>query len=505
MSAHDGPDVTGTGAPVESLVAVAERDRHFGRYLLRYEIASGGMATVYLARSRGPAGFDRPLALKRIHPHLASKREFVDMFLDEARLSARITHPNVCSVFDFGEVDGTYFMAMEYLVGQPLSGLLRALKQRPQLVDSGRWHALAASIIAAACEGLHAAHELRDDEGRPLQVVHRDVTPHNIFVTYDGAVKVVDFGVASAEGRLHQTETGGLKGKLAYMAPEQVARKDIDRRLDVWALGICLWELLTATRLFGKRSEVEVLQAVISAQIPLPSSVRPSVPMVLEEIVMRALERDVEERYPTARAMGRELTAYVSGSGVSAGLADLAELMEEVFAHERSTKLGVVASVLHTGSEMRPPQSQSGERRRQSGERGSSPEVSRPPAETPPAAMRPSDGLAPTRTAVPEVPSDVPAPARVERMPARAAAPEAPLERSTPYSDPPIAPRFPWGVAMIAIVIALAAIGVIVSVAMRRQIEELREPPPAPTYEPESVQEVQPTIGAPVIPPPPAP
>jgi serine/threonine-protein kinase len=342
------------GDEPESLVPVEGAERHFGPYLLRYEIASGGMATVYLARARGPAGFDRATALKRIHPHLAKRRDFVEMFLDEARLAARITHPNVCSVFDFGEVEGTYFIAMEYLVGQPLAAIVRAIQERRDLASSTRWRVLAARIVADACEGLHAAHELRDDSGRPLGVVHRDVSPHNVFVTYDGAVKVVDFGVAWAEGRLHHTQTGALKGKLGYMSPEQVRGLAIDRRLDVWSLGVCLWELLTVRRLFAKKQEVDMLQAVMHEAIVPPSALEHGIPAALDAIVMRALDRDVERRYPTARAMARELNAFVSSSGVSAGLADLSELMEELWGEERATKLGVVASVLGSGSDSLP-------------------------------------------------------------------------------------------------------------------------------------------------------
>ena len=350
------------GSEPDQFVSVDEDERAFGRYHLRFEIASGGMATVYLARSKGAAGFDRAVAVKRIHPHLAKKKEFVEMFLDEARLGARITHPNVCSVFDFGEVDGTYFMAMEYLVGQPMSSLLRALNGRPEVASSKRWHALAAKIIGDACEGLHAAHELTDERGQKLGVVHRDCSPHNIFVTYDGGVKVVDFGVARSEGRLHHTQTGALKGKLGYMSPEQVGGKDVDRRLDVWALGVCLWELLAVKRLFGKRQEVELIQAVAGEPIRPPSSVRAGIPRELDRIVLKALERDLDKRYPTARAMARDLNAFVSSSGVSAGLADLSELMEELFERERATKLGVVASVLATGSDALFAGSKSGQR-----------------------------------------------------------------------------------------------------------------------------------------------
>jgi serine/threonine protein kinase len=330
----------------ESLSPVATGERNFGRYLLQYEIASGGMASVYLARSLGAAGFERPIAIKRIHPHLAKKQVFVEMFLDEARLNARIAHPNVCNVFDFGEADGSYFMAMEYLVGQPLSRVLGSVAARPELLASLRWHALAARILADACQGLHAAHELLDEHGYPLQVVHRDFTPHNVFVTYDGAVKVFDFGVARAEGRLHQTETGMLKGKLAYMSPEQLSRASVDRRLDVWAAGVCLWELLTLRRLFARRSELETVQAIATEEILRPSEVRAGVPRELDAITLRALDRDVDRRTTSARTLARELNQFVSTTGILTSMSDVAELMAELFPEERARKLGVVADVL---------------------------------------------------------------------------------------------------------------------------------------------------------------
>jgi len=350
MSTPDDIDVDGLEAeePAESLSPVARDERSFGRYLLQYEIASGGMASIYLARAQGAAGFERPIAIKRIHPHLARKPAFVDMFLDEARLNARITHPNVCNVLDFGEAEGTYFMAMEYLVGQPLSRVLGAVSLRPDLATSRRWHALSARILADACQGLNAAHDLVDERGAPMNVVHRDFTPHNVFVTYDGAVKVFDFGVARAEGRLHHTDTGLLKGKLAYMSPEQLSRAPIDRRLDVWAAGVCLWELLTLRRLFGKRSELEIVQAIGSEPILKPSQVRTGVPPELDAITLRALERDPARRTPTARALARELNQFVSTTGVSTALEDIAELMAELFAEERDRKLDVVATVLRS-------------------------------------------------------------------------------------------------------------------------------------------------------------
>jgi serine/threonine-protein kinase len=338
--------ITTTGLDQElAMLPVKESERRFGRYELGYEIASGGMATIYLARARGPGGFDRPFAIKRIHPHLAKQRDFVDMFLDEARLQSRISHPNVCSVVDFGEVDGTYYMAMEYLLGRPLTAVMRAVVERPELHRSMRWQALAARMIADAAEGLHAAHELTDEHGRPLHLVHRDVTPHNLILTYEGAVKVIDFGVAFAEGRAHETRTGAVKGKFAYMSPEQVRGREIDRRVDVWALGVCLWELLTGKRLYGKRSDVELIHAVVNEPFAPPSSVVPVVP-ALDAIVMRALERDIDERTPTARALARELGTFVAATGIPAGTADLAELMQELDAVERTKRFDVVASLM---------------------------------------------------------------------------------------------------------------------------------------------------------------
>jgi serine/threonine-protein kinase len=218
----------GTPVPLEGGV-----EKRFGRYVLSRRIASGGMGTVYLARAVGPGGFDLPVAIKVIHPHLARRRDLVEMFLDEARITARIRHPNVCSVLDFGETEGTWFLAMEYLLGETLSSVIGNLQDDPAAMDDPRYRAISLRILADACEGLHAAHELRDADGRPMNVVHRDVSPHNLFITYDGAVKVLDFGIALARDRVHQTTTGGLKGKYAYMPPEQLQKRPLDRRADV--------------------------------------------------------------------------------------------------------------------------------------------------------------------------------------------------------------------------------------------------------------------------------
>lgn len=322
-----------------------EEEQLFGRYRLLYQLAFGGMATVYLGRAIGPGGFDRPVAIKRIHPHLAKQRSFVEMFLDEARIVSHISHPNVCSVYDFGEIDGTYYMTMEYLVGESLASLLKTVAGRPDALHSRRWRALALRLIADACEGLHAAHELKDDHGRPLDVVHRDVSPANLFVTYDGAIKVVDFGVAFAQGRLHETATGAIKGKLAYMPPEQFAGEPADRRYDIWALGVCLWEMLTGRRLFRRSNEVETMMAVRSGEIPGPSVVDPTIDAAIDSLVLKALEREPGSRYTSAREFGQALQTYLASCGERASLADLAEWMAELFNERRTRQFDLIEAV----------------------------------------------------------------------------------------------------------------------------------------------------------------
>jgi serine/threonine-protein kinase len=302
-----------------------------------------------LARAEGPAGFDKLVALKVIHAHLARDERFVEMFLDEARIAARIQHANVCSVFDFGEVDGTYFMAMEHLAGETLADLTRAAWTGTP-PPGERERALFTRIIADACEGLHAAHELTRDDGSPLSVVHRDVSPQNIFVTYDGGVRVMDFGVAHAGERIHKTATGTVKGKIAYMAPEQLKGEPLDRRADVWSLGTVCWELLTGRRLFRRKREADTMLALLTTPIPRASSVNPDIGPELDRVVMRALERDREKRYATARDFGRELTSWAASLGRPVDAAALAELMDQHFAEERGRAAEVMRIARQMGS-----------------------------------------------------------------------------------------------------------------------------------------------------------
>ena len=322
----------------DSRLPVRAVPEQIGRYQLCFELASGGMARVYLARAEGTPGFQSLVALKRIHPHLAQEQEYVDMFLDEARIASRITHANVCSVLDFGEVDGEYYIAMEYLVGEPLSRVQRRVMSNADERASKLLPARMARIIAQACEGLHAAHELRDADGESMCVVHRDVSSENLFVTYDGATQVVDFGIAHARQRLHHSDAGQVKGTFPYMAPEQMTAAVVDRRVDVWALGAVLWELLTLRRLFLRDSDVNTMYAVLSSEILPPSDFRSDVPAELDEIVLKALRRGPDERWQSAREMGRALNRYLASQPDLVGTAEIAEWMVELFPSGESRK-----------------------------------------------------------------------------------------------------------------------------------------------------------------------
>ncbi len=302
------------------------------------------MATVYLAHAGGPGRFQKHVALKRIHAHLASRRDFVEMFHDEAAIAARISHPNVASVFDFGEENGVHYIAMEYLVGESLGRVLRACRKRKS-IDWSAHSLLVARIIADVCEGLHAAHELRDDGGELLDVVHRDVSPDNVFVTYDGVVKLVDFGVASAKNRLTHTTTGTLKGKHAYMAPELLSEGGFDRRADLFSVGIVLWEALTLRRLFRRESEAKTLFAVVGDPIEPPSHLVPTMDPALDAIAMRALARDPTERYASGREISRDLRAYLLDQRADITAADIEVWVQELFPDGLAERRALLASV----------------------------------------------------------------------------------------------------------------------------------------------------------------
>jgi len=274
-----------------------------GRYEIVAPLRSGGMASLYLGRRVGPGGFSRPVAIKVLHEHLASRREFVQMFLDEARLSARFSHPNLVQVDELGQDGDRHFLAMEYLLGPSLSVLQKALVgARVRLAPS-----LACALAMRVADGLHAAHETRDSAGRLLDVVHRDVSPQNVLLSAVGHVKLIDFGIARTREPREQTETGVLKGKPRYMAPEQAWGRPVDRRTDVYALGVVLWEMLTHRRPFAGASPAELIDKVRTTKLAPPTRVVPGLPPDLDHVILTALAVDPEERFATARAFRRAL------------------------------------------------------------------------------------------------------------------------------------------------------------------------------------------------------
>jgi serine/threonine-protein kinase len=301
------------------------------RYDLVAEIASGGMATVYLARLSGVGGFRRFVAIKRLHPHLAKEREFVEMFLDEARLAAGIHHPNVVPILEVGASERGYYLVMEYIEGDTLARLLAraATSGRRLPVQVG------VRVVVDMLLGLHAAHELKDEHGGAIELVHRDVSPQNILVGIDGNTRITDFGVARAASRLSATRAGQLKGKIAYMAPEQaVGDPTVDRRADVFSAGIVLWEVLAAKRLFKAENEAATLSRVISEPIPDIWEVNPEINKELGEVVMKALARDRDERYSNCQDLADDLERIAAPMKQLAPTREVAGYVGEVIGQE---------------------------------------------------------------------------------------------------------------------------------------------------------------------------
>jgi len=297
--------------------------RRIGRYDLLYRFATGGMADIYLARLSGEEGVERLMAVKVIHSHLVSEREFVKMFIDEARLASRISHPNVATTFELGRVGGTHFIVMEYVDGESVGALIRNTSLSPSY---------AARIISDAAAGLHAAHELRGPDGQLLNVVHRDVSLSNILISYQGAVKIVDFGVARARGSLHEM-SNTFKGKFGYTSPEQLLTpQGVDRRTDIFALGVVLFEMTTRRRLFKAPTAAETVERVVRGPLPRPSEIVEDFPPELERIIMRALARPAGNRQQTALELHEELEQFIASSGSPVPTSALGKMMQSVFA-----------------------------------------------------------------------------------------------------------------------------------------------------------------------------
>ena len=302
----------------------------FGKYLLVGEVAMGGMAEVFLAVQQGIEGFMKVVTLKRVLPHLTSP-DFVRMFIDEARLCARFDHPNIVRTFEFGELGGRYYTVMEYLAGEDLS---KVLTRAYRLKEPVPFH-IAATIVAQVCAGLHRAHEFTDTAGRPMGLVHRDVNPSNIIATYNGEVKLIDFGVAKANVSAVQTLAGTIKGKIAYMSPEHVLARGVDRRSDVFSTGVVLWELLTVKPLFMRETEAATLYAIMNDPIPRPSLHRDDVPAALESIVMRSLARTPADRFETSDEMREALEAFLA-TQPKVDARTLAKYLERLFGQARA-------------------------------------------------------------------------------------------------------------------------------------------------------------------------
>ena len=302
----------------------------YGKYLLLERVNVGGMAEVFKAKAFGVEGFERLVAVKRILPAIAENDEFTTMFIDEAKIAVQLTHANIAQIFDLGRVGDSFYIAMEYVHGRDL----RAIFDRCRRLGESVPIPMACFVTMQVCEGLDYAHNQRDRSGRELNLVHRDVSPQNVLVSNDGEVKLIDFGVAKAAGRSGTTQSGILKGKFGYMSPEQVRGEPVDRRSDVFAVGICLYEMLTGERLFAGASDFSTLEKVRTVDVVPPSERNPAVQNELERIVMRALARDPDERYASAMELHDELQSFMYTSGTFFARKDLRAFMHELFAEE---------------------------------------------------------------------------------------------------------------------------------------------------------------------------
>ena len=312
------------------LPRLEELPKQFGKYTLLRKLAAGGMAEIFLALHRSMAGFEKLVVIKRILPAMNRDQGFIDMLLHEARIAATLSHPNIVQIFDVGQVDGTYYIAMEHIHGEDIRSIVRGMR-RKAVMEFPVEHALA--IALGVCAGLAYAHDKRDLDGRLLGIVHRDISPQNIVITFTGDVKIVDFGIAKSEKETTEdTQTGQLKGKVPYMSPEQAAGQELDLRSDIFAVGVVLFELTTGRRLFKGDTELATLKLILESDYPSPSSIRPGYPRGLERIVMKALAKKREDRYQTAREMQADLESFVREERIPVSTVSLTHWMQMLFA-----------------------------------------------------------------------------------------------------------------------------------------------------------------------------
>ncbi|NOY90918.1 MAG: serine/threonine protein kinase, partial [Deltaproteobacteria bacterium] len=319
-----------------------------GGYEILSKLSAGGMATLFLGRRGGAAGFRKHVAIKVVHEHLAEDATFVQMFVDEALLSSRIEHPNVVHIEELRELDGQHFLVMEYVSGVALSQLMRRLSRLKRRLTPE----LAAYIAIQVADGLHAAHELKDESGELEGVVHRDVSPQNVLLAWEGHVKLIDFGVAKARSRIQQTTGASLKGKLRYMAPEQARGAEVDRRTDVYALGILLWEMLTMRKRFHGPNDFALLDKVRNPEAIAPSEFNPAVSPELDAVVMRALAVSMDERYASAQEFRRGLAASLP-QALALDASHLSDLVRAACTEELEKARERLPSSMHLPSEIR--------------------------------------------------------------------------------------------------------------------------------------------------------
>ena len=450
-----------------------------GKYQLISKLATGGMAEVYLARADGPMGFSKALVVKRILPHLAEDPQFVEMFIAEARLAARLDHPNIVQIFDFGEADGTWFLAMEYIDGLNL----RVLAKRARAVEVPLPPACCARIIASACEGLAFAHDSRDPElGVPLGLIHRDISPDNILLSHQGSVKVVDFGIAKAADQGHRTQTGVIKGKLAYMPPEQLRGAALDRRVDVYALGIVLYELLTGHKPFDATTEASMVQAILHEPFIPAEKRQPDLPVALRSILERALAKEREQRYPDCRVFQADLERFMVSTGEPVGTWHLAQLMKRVAALSEAAVTEPIAGYTpgkNTPAKGTPPKGIPSK----TPPRGTPPKgmpSKTPPKGTPPKGMQsktPAKGIPSPQEPRPELVTSMERPAPT--LPTRKE--EAGLPAGAPASEPRLEPERRLGKRLVA---AAAGVAVLLALTCMARRDETPAPQPVALKEP---------------------
>ncbi len=337
-------------ASVDDVVAVDEAPQRvtFGGYMLLERLAMGGMAEVFLAR---PEGQERFVAIKRILPSVAADDEFIAMFIDEAKIAGQLTHPNIAQILDIGKINTSYFIAMEYVSGQDLRGLWDRTREAATSSPRGMPIPIVCHLVKKLAEALDHAHRKRDAKGRPLGIIHRDVSPQNVLISYDGELKIIDFGIAKAANRIVKTQTGVLKGKFAYMAPEQARGDPIDHRSDVFAIGVILYELLTGERAFRGDTDFVLLEKVRRVEVVPVRDLRPDLPRELERIVQKALSREAGDRYAWASVLAGDLDRFMSDQGITTSREELGAFVRRLFRNEHAQEVARLAQLIRSAPE----------------------------------------------------------------------------------------------------------------------------------------------------------